>query len=407
MEKKILRETYYSDLNLQEIEEEGKPKRWVIRGEFGVAGKPNANNRIYPIPVVAKAIDKLKQLIAEKKVFGELDHPDDMKLSLQKVSHLITDLKLEGDKIIGEAILLDTPCGQIAKEIIKAGGKIGVSSRGIGSVKKQDGLEVVQDDFELITFDLVANPADEKAYPNIFLEQRRKEEGKDMNENKNDEEIEDIRFENDFLKELLKEACFRLYLEKEKIPSELREQVLSGVSSFSQLKQKVENLLNLKKVDEKIDEMSQKVKTLMALVENNEIKPSELLNNLKQIEKTQQILEQLESKISELYEENKSLAKKVSNLQKENLELKELWKGVRDFASKVDNVVNKLNQNQMNRLSEMEGIDVRERVRQYLKGQRFPSSESREVSSKKIEVDSDIIIDLNEARKLAGLDKNR
>lgn len=142
-----------------------------VRGEFGRADKPTANKRLYPHSLWESQIGRLSPQLKDRKVLGELDHPSDGRTSLQRVSHVLTDLRLEGDLVVGEALILDTAKGRDLRAMLEAGVPVGVSSRGYGSTKSDGkGVEVVQEDFKLVTFDFVAEPADSTAYPNAFFE---------------------------------------------------------------------------------------------------------------------------------------------------------------------------------------------------------------------------------------------
>jgi hypothetical protein len=148
-----------------------KAGKIFARGEFGHAGKPTANGRFYPPSLWESNIQRLSSNLSERKVLGELDHPSDGRTALQRASHVITDLRLEGDRVIGEAEILDTSKGRDLKAILQAGVPVGISSRGYGSTKPDGkGKEVVQEDYKLVTFDFVAEPADNTAYPDVFFE---------------------------------------------------------------------------------------------------------------------------------------------------------------------------------------------------------------------------------------------
>lgn len=150
---------------------EDKKGRVFARGEFGHAAKPTANGRFYRHNIWEGNITRLRPRLEEKKVLGELDHPNDGRTSLQRASHVITDLRLEGDRVLGEAEILDTAKGRDLKAILAAGVPVGISSRGFGSTKPgKDGIEEVQDDYKLVTFDFVAEPADDTAYPEVVFE---------------------------------------------------------------------------------------------------------------------------------------------------------------------------------------------------------------------------------------------
>lgn len=158
--------------NLTLVEGEGEKKgRVFARGEFGHAAKPTANGRFYRHNIWESNISRLRPNLESRKVLGELDHPTDGRTALQRASHVITDLKLEGDVVVGEAEILDTAKGRDLKAILAAGVPVGISSRGFGSTKpNREGVEEVQEDYKLVTFDFVAEPADSTAYPEVVFE---------------------------------------------------------------------------------------------------------------------------------------------------------------------------------------------------------------------------------------------
>lgn len=149
----------------------GKTGKMVVRGEFARAGAATENKRIYPEAVWSKEIKRLNEAMKDRRVFGEIDHPTDGRTSLQRVSHVVTSMKVEDGVLIGEAEILPTEKGKILEALLKSNCKVGVSSRGFGSVKANDeGVDVVQEDYRLVTFDFVAEPADQTAYPAVFFE---------------------------------------------------------------------------------------------------------------------------------------------------------------------------------------------------------------------------------------------
>lgn len=171
MKQKLLIDSVPMKLTL----EEGKDgvSRLVARGEYARYDKETENKRLYPKSLWSKNFARLAEGLTRKRVFGELDHPGDGKTKLQRVSHVTTGLKVQGDGVIhGESEILDTPNGRILKELLKAGCEVGVSSRGFGSTStNKEGVEVVGDDYRLLAFDFVADPADKTAYPEIFAEE--------------------------------------------------------------------------------------------------------------------------------------------------------------------------------------------------------------------------------------------
>lgn len=173
-------QVHYCKLEL--VEGEGEKKgRVFARGEFGHAAKPTANGRFYRHNIWESNIARLGPNLKSRKVLGELDHPTDGRTALQRASHVITDLRLEGDLVMGEAEILDTAKGRDLKAILEAGVPVGISSRGFGSTKpNREGIEEVQEDYKLVTFDFVAEPADPTAYPEAVFESAEGEGGKAM-----------------------------------------------------------------------------------------------------------------------------------------------------------------------------------------------------------------------------------
>ena len=158
------------DLNyLTEANENGK-KGVYIEGIFMQADKQNKNGRMYPKSVMESALNDYQALIKEKRSLGELGHPPNPQINLNNVSHLITNLKFEGSDIVGKAKILDTPMGKIAQNFIEEGVRLGVSSRGLGSLKEKNGVNEVQNDFHLATVDIVADPSAPEAFVQGIME---------------------------------------------------------------------------------------------------------------------------------------------------------------------------------------------------------------------------------------------
>ena len=143
-------------------------KNYKIRGIFMQADIKNRNGRVYPMEVLDEEVKKYnKNFIEQKRAFGELGHPDGPTVNLERVSHMITSLKPDGKNFIGDAKIMDTPMGKIVQNLMDEGAKLGVSSRGMGSLKQKGGANVVSDDFYLATAaDIVADPS----APNAFVE---------------------------------------------------------------------------------------------------------------------------------------------------------------------------------------------------------------------------------------------
>ena len=141
----------------------------IVRGVLQRAEAKNQNGRIYPRETLMREAKKyMKEFVNEKRAMGELDHPESSVVNLQNVSHNITEMHWEGDNLLGTVEVVGTPSGNILKELFKAGIKLGISSRGMGSVEtvNEDGDQVVkvQPDFELIAFDFVSNPSTHGAF---------------------------------------------------------------------------------------------------------------------------------------------------------------------------------------------------------------------------------------------------
>ena len=149
-------------------EKESGKKSYKIRGIFMQADVKNRNGRVYPMEVLQKEVAKYnKNFIQEKRAFGELGHPDGPTVNLERVSHMITSLTPDGKNFIGEAKIMSTPMGEIVKNLMNEGCKLGVSSRGMGSLDQKNGANYVRDDFYLATAaDIVADPS----APNAFVE---------------------------------------------------------------------------------------------------------------------------------------------------------------------------------------------------------------------------------------------
>ena len=155
-----------------EILTEGKGKDMKIKGVFMQAETKNRNGRVYPLDVLQKEVARYnKELVETKRAFGELGHPEGPTVNLDRVSHMIEELVPEGKNIIGKAKILDTPNGKIVKELLNAGAKLGVSSRGMGTLEKRGQTNYVKDDFYLATAgDIVADPSAPKAFVEGIME---------------------------------------------------------------------------------------------------------------------------------------------------------------------------------------------------------------------------------------------
>jgi len=173
MSKQLLREFYalcpdgmcqdlLTEREKREVVEEGA---MYLTGRIQTADKKNGNGRKYPEKVLRREMQNYMKIVKDNRATGELDHPDDSVINLKNVSHMVTDCWWEGKDVMGKIKVLDTPSGRTLKELINAGVKLGISSRGLGSVRESMGKTVVENDFQLICFDIVSEPST----PNAFV----------------------------------------------------------------------------------------------------------------------------------------------------------------------------------------------------------------------------------------------
>ena len=178
MGKKLLREYYElceggvcQDLLTEE------EKRYVSNGGMILSGKlqesdvQNGNGRVYPHAVLMREMKNYSKLVKESRALGELDHPEDSVINLRNASHLVTNVWWDNKSVMGKVKVLDTPSGKVLKSLVESGVKLGISSRGMGSVKESAGQTMVEDDFQLICFDFVSEPST----PNAFMMREAKE----------------------------------------------------------------------------------------------------------------------------------------------------------------------------------------------------------------------------------------
>lgn len=155
---------------------DGKPKDLYLKGIFIQGDVKNQNQRIYPSTEIRKAVDQMTDILkAGQTILGEADHPQQMTINLDRVSHMITEIRMEGADGIGKLKIIPTPLGNLCRTIIEAGGKLGVSSRGEGKVDNSGRVS----DFEISTIDIVANPSAPNAYPTPVYESLSKRYGTD------------------------------------------------------------------------------------------------------------------------------------------------------------------------------------------------------------------------------------
>ena len=157
-----------ANLIVESVKEEGDKKSLYMRGIFIQGGVKNANERVYPVPEIEQAVVTLNELIRSgNSVLGEIDHPDDLKINLDRVSHIITEMWMDGANGFGKLKIIPTPMGQLAATMLENGVKLGVSSRGSGNVDEATGKV---SDFEIVTVDIVAQPSAPNAYPKAIYE---------------------------------------------------------------------------------------------------------------------------------------------------------------------------------------------------------------------------------------------
>jgi len=170
--KLIIEQVDSNAVSIISEEREGK-KNLYIEGVFMQAGIPNRNNRLYSEQIMAREVARyMKEAVGSRRAYGELGHPQGPQINLDRVSHLIESLRMEGKNVIGKAKILETPMGNIAKGLIDGGANLGVSSRGLGSLKEgSNGIMEVQEDFKLCTAaDIVADPSAPDAFVRGIME---------------------------------------------------------------------------------------------------------------------------------------------------------------------------------------------------------------------------------------------
>lgn len=146
-------------------------KQYRIEGVFAQAEKKNRNGRVYGKGILEGAVGKyIQEQVNENRAVGELNHPNGPTINLDRVSHRITDLRFEGNDVVGNALILDTPMGKIVKGLLEGGVKLGVSTRGMGSLERRNDANYVKDDFQLSTVDIVQDPSAPSAFVNGIME---------------------------------------------------------------------------------------------------------------------------------------------------------------------------------------------------------------------------------------------
>ena len=163
----LITETVLDDVHCIVEAKDSGSKDYFIEGVFMQSEKKNRNGRIYPKGILTKEVSRYnKEFVSTSRALGELGHPEGPTVNLERVSHIIKELRFDGNNIMGKAKIMDTPYGRIVKNLIDEGAKIGVSSRGMGSIKKNGSINEVQKDFYLASVDIVADPS----APDAFVE---------------------------------------------------------------------------------------------------------------------------------------------------------------------------------------------------------------------------------------------
>ena len=171
MNKFLLREYFElcsggvcEDLLTEQEKREIKNGAFYLTGVMQRADAKNGNGRVYPENVLRREVENYKKLVAESRSLGELDHPDESVINLKNASHIVTEIWWNGDNVMGKVQVLNTPSGNILRSLVKDGVKLGISSRGLGSTRKEGGKTIVEDDFQLICFDFVQEPSTPGAF---------------------------------------------------------------------------------------------------------------------------------------------------------------------------------------------------------------------------------------------------
>jgi len=181
MNKVLLREYYelceggvcqdfLTEAEKRMVNEEGAV---FLTGIIQAADQRNGNGRIYPEGVLRREVGNYKKIINENRALGELDHPEDSVVNLRNVSHMVTDCWWDENRLMGKIRALDTPAGNILKSLAQSGVSLGISSRGMGSVHESNGDTIVEDDFQLICFDIVSEPSTTNAYLSLSENKQR------------------------------------------------------------------------------------------------------------------------------------------------------------------------------------------------------------------------------------------
>jgi hypothetical protein len=144
----------------------------IMSGIMQMSETQNGNGRVYPHQTLVREVNNYKKMVKERRALGELDHPDTSVINLANASHLVTEIWMEENKCMGKIEVLNTPSGNVLKELVNAGVSLGISSRGMGSIREENGVTLVEDDFQLICFDMVSDPSTPGAFMMTEARQR-------------------------------------------------------------------------------------------------------------------------------------------------------------------------------------------------------------------------------------------
>lgn len=169
--KKLLREYYElceggicQDLLTEEEKARVANGSVILSGVMQMSETQNGNGRVYPHAILMREVKNYKKMVSERRALGELDHPDTSVVNLANASHLVTEIWMDDNRCMGKIEILNTPSGGILKSLVQSGVKLGISSRGMGSVSESNGQTIVEDDFQLICFDMVSDPSTPGAF---------------------------------------------------------------------------------------------------------------------------------------------------------------------------------------------------------------------------------------------------
>ena len=187
MSKKLLTEWCAFNVTRDMINESKRMHggKIILKGPIQKSNTLNQNGRIYPRHILEREIMNYQKLIQENRAMGECDHPDSSVVELKNVSHVVKEAYMQGDTVFGSIEILDTPSGKIIQSLVESGVTLGISSRGVGSTQKQGNTQIVQDDFQLICFDMVSEPSTPGAF---VMKEGKQYHQKDLNKffNKSD-----------------------------------------------------------------------------------------------------------------------------------------------------------------------------------------------------------------------------